>query len=336
MKLKPIRDQVVVIVGATSGIGRETALQFAQKGAQVVVSGRSPQALEVLSAEIRRRGGEVLAVQADVTDPNQMAHLANRAVETFGRIDTWVHAAAVSMYAGFEDTKPEEFRRIIEVNLLGQAYGAMAALPHLKREGRGALIHISSVEARRSLPLQSAYAASKHGMVGFLDSLRMELQQAGLPIAVVNVMPASINTPLFEKALTRLGVKPRPIQPVYAPDEVARSIVYAAEHPARDIFVGGAGKALSMMQRMSPEASDAFLAKLGFEGQKTEYPKSESAPNNLYEHLSGFDTVKGSFTHQEKKASLFTRLRTNPVAGLAVLAAGLAAGVLFTMRSMSE
>jgi len=215
MQLKPINQQVVALVGASSGIGRNAALQFASRGAKVVVAARSQPGLESLVEQIRGLGGEATAVVADVTVFDQVKAIADKAVEVYGRLDTWVHNAAVELYAAFEVTTPEEFKRIVDVNLMGQVHGAMAALPYLKREGRGALIHVSSIEARRSLPLQSAYAAAKHGIDGFLEALRVELMHEKLSISVTNVMPASINTPLFNKARTKLGVKPMGVPPLY-------------------------------------------------------------------------------------------------------------------------
>jgi NAD(P)-dependent dehydrogenase (short-subunit alcohol dehydrogenase family) len=167
MQLKPIEEQVVVLMGASSGIGRETALRFARKGAKVMVSARGEEGLDSLVEEIRAEGGEATAVVADTSDFGQVEAVADRAVEQYGRLDTWVHLAAVGLFATFEQTTPEEFERVVDVNLMGQVYGAMAALPHLKREGRGASIHISSVEAKRSFPFHSAYGASKHGIDGF-------------------------------------------------------------------------------------------------------------------------------------------------------------------------
>lgn len=256
MQLKPISQQVVVVVGASSGIGRETALKFAQKGAKLVVNARSQQGLDSLVEEIQNFTGEAVAIVADVTDFNQVKAIADKAVEQYGRIDTWVHNAAVELYASFEQTTPEEFKRLIDVNFMGQVYGAMVALPHLKREGRGALIHVSSVEAKRSLPLQSAYASAKHGIDGFLESLRVELQHEKLQISVTNVMPASINTPLFNKARTKLGVKPQGVPPIYQPSLVADAILKVAEHPKRDVVVGGAGKIILLAQRISPSLVD--------------------------------------------------------------------------------
>ncbi|HYQ84504.1 MAG TPA: SDR family oxidoreductase [Rubrobacter sp.] len=200
MQLKRVGDQVVVLMGASSGIGRETALRFARKGAKVVVSARGEEGLDSLVEEIRREDGEAIAVPADTSEFDRVKAVADRAVQEYGRLDTWVHLAAVGLFATFEETTPEEFGRIIDVNLMGQVYGAMAALPHIKREGGGALIHVSSMGAKRSIPLQSAYCASKHGIDGFLESLRVELQHEKLPISVTQVMPATINTPLFDKA----------------------------------------------------------------------------------------------------------------------------------------
>jgi len=304
MQLKPINQQVVAIVGASSGIGRETALQFAKRGAKLVVSARSEQGLESLVEEIRHDGGEATAVVADVSVFDQVKAIADKTVEQYGRIDTWVHNAAVELYAAFEQTTPEEFKRLIDVNLMGQVYGAMAALPHLKREGRGALIHVSSIEARRSLPLQSAYAAAKHGIDGFLESLRVELQHEKLPISVTNVMPASINTPLFSKARTKLGVKPQGIPPIYQPHLVAEAIVKVAEHPKRDVVVGDAGKMILLAQRISPSLVDAYMVRTAFKGQRTNEPKSADAPDNLFEPLPGYNSIEGDFSDQARSQSL--------------------------------
>jgi len=174
MQLKPVDQQVVVIVGASSGIGRETALRFAERGAKVVVTARGEPGLFSLVDAIRSAGGEAFAVPADVTEFEQIKAVADRAVEAYGRIDTWVHLASVGMWATFEQTTPEEFRRIVDVNLTGQAYGAMVALPHMRRAGQGALIHISSVEAVLPLPLQSAYSAAKHGVLSYAWNWRMK------------------------------------------------------------------------------------------------------------------------------------------------------------------
>lgn len=320
MQLKPINQQVVVVVGASSGIGRETALQFARRGASLVVSARSEPGLESLVDEIRRSGGEAIAVPADVTVFDQVKAIADKAIQMYGRLDTWVHCAAVNLYATFEQTTKEEFKRVIDVNLMGQVHGAMAALPHIKREGRGALIHVSSVEAKRSFPFHSAYGASKHAIDGFLEALRVELMHEGVPISVTNVMPASINTPLFNKSRTKLGVKPQGLPPFYPPQAVADAILYVAEHPTRDIVVGGAGQVMLFAQRLSPQLMDAFMLQTGFKLQKTSEPKSEDAPDNLFEPISGYDRVEGDFSDQSRAHSYSTWLETHPQAKWSAIA----------------
>jgi NAD(P)-dependent dehydrogenase (short-subunit alcohol dehydrogenase family) len=330
MQLKPISQQVVAIVGASSGIGRETALQFAKKGAKVVVAARSQSGLESLVSEIKLFGGESVAIVADVSEFDQVKAIADKAVEVYGRLDTWVHAAATSIIAPFDQITPEEFKRVIDVNLTGQAYGAMAALPHLKKEGRGALIHISSVEARRSIPLQSAYSASKHGVEGMLDSLRVELQHEGLPISVTNILPSVINTPFYNKVRTKLGVKPTGVPPYYQPSIVAEAILYVAEHPTRDFIVGDVGRVLDVMQRISPVLVDNLLLLIGFAGQRTNEQKSEDAPNNVFEPIAGYDTVEGDFGNLA--IPTFTDwLDMNPPIkwGAVALAAALGLGALF-------
>jgi NAD(P)-dependent dehydrogenase (short-subunit alcohol dehydrogenase family) len=333
VKLKPLGEQVVVLMGASSGIGRESALRFARKGARVVVSARGEEGLDSLVEEIRGEGGEVIAVPADTSEFDQMKALADRAVREYGRLDSWVHLAAVGLFATFEQTTPEEFARVIDVNLMGQVYGAMAALPHIKREGRGALIHISSVEAKRSFPFHSAYGASKHGIDGFLEALRVELKHEGWPISVTQVMPGTINTPFFDKGRTKLGVKAVGIPPIYEPETVANVILYAAENPARDLVSGGAAQALILNQRLSPRILDAvFATRAGFRPQKTAEPRSEEDPDNLYAPIRGHDTAKNGFRALSR--SLYNWLEMHPVVRRGV-AAGTVLSFMAAMRRRS-
>lgn len=313
MQRKPVSEQVIVVMGASSGIGRETTLRFAKKGAKLVVSSRNQNDLNSLVAEIEREGGKAVAIAADVADSEQVKKVADKAVTEYGRLDTWVHVAATSIYASFEDTKPDEFKRVIEVNLLGQVYGAQAALPYLRQTDNGGLIHVSSIEGKVPLPFQSAYASAKHGIIGFLDVLRLELKKEGVPISVTNVMPASINTPLFNQVITRLGVKPMPVPPIYEPGVVADVILYAAEHPARDMVAGGAGKVLILMKRLSPSLLDAFLLRTAFKGQKTKEAKTDTAPNNLYQPLSGFGRVQGDFSQKAKNSGISNWFEKHPL-----------------------
>jgi NAD(P)-dependent dehydrogenase (short-subunit alcohol dehydrogenase family) len=334
VKLKPVGEQVVALMGASSGIGRETALRFARKGARVVVSARSEEGLDSLVEKIRAEGGDASYVVAEVTDFDQVKAVADRAVEEYGRLDTWVHLAAVGLFATFEQTTPEEFERVIDVNLMGQVYGAMAALPHIKREGRGTLIHISSMGAKRSIPLQSAYCASKHGIDGFLEALRVELKHEGWPISVTQVMPATINTPFFDKARTKLGVKPVAPPPIYGPNIVADAILHAAENWARDLVIGGAARAVISTQTVSPRLLDAVLKRVGFEVHYTDEPKPADAPDNLFGPIEGHNTSEGSFGDRAHPKSLYNWLVMHPVVRRGA-AAGMALGLLAALRVRS-
>jgi hypothetical protein len=180
------------------------------------------------------------------------------------------------------------------------------------QENGGALIHVSSVESRRAIPLHAPYTASKFGIRGFTQALRMEVEHAGLPVSVTNVMPSSINTPFFDKALTRLGVTPRPVAPVYEPKVVVNVIMYAAEHPVKEIYAGGSGTMLGLIERISPRLGDKLLRPMAVTGQMTDNPKTDMAPTNLFQPIEGYDQVKGSFSSEAKPFSAYTWLQTHP------------------------
>jgi len=295
VSLKPLADQVVVVVGASSGIGRQTTHRLAERGARLVLVARDLAGLEALATEARSGGAaDAIAVAADVSLPDSMTHVADQAVERFGRVDTWAHIAGIDVWAPFERTEPEEFRRVIEVNLLGPAHGAMAALPRLRAAGGGAFIVVSSVDADVPLPYQTAYVASKHGVKGFVRSLRLELEGEGAPIAVTQVQPAAIDTPLFRVARTRMGVEPKPPSPVYDPDVVAELIVHAAEHPSRDLYAGGGGWAMALASRMAPQVTDRILARIGKPMQRSSTPKAATDPANLHGPIPT-DAVRGGY-----------------------------------------
>jgi NAD(P)-dependent dehydrogenase (short-subunit alcohol dehydrogenase family) len=333
MQLKPIEEQVVVIMGASSGIGRGAALAFARRGAKVVVAARSAPGLDSLVMEIQRTGGEATAVKADAARFDDVRHVADTAVQTYGRLDTWVHVAGVALYATFEETNPEEFRQVIDINLNGQAYGAMAALPHLRQSGGGALIHISSVEGLRAMPYQAAYAASKHGIIGFLEALRVELQREGAPISVTNILPAAINTPFFNKARTKIGVKPQGIPPIYPPETVISAILYAAENPTRHLFAGGAGRALGIGQAIAPALMDMLIRRVAFRGQRTDEPKSANDPNNLFSPIEGYNRVTGDFTAQTISS---TPRDNGQISGTMALLGGVAVGAMLALGRQSR
>lgn len=332
IRLRRIADQSVLVFGASSGIGRLAAIEFARRGARVMAAARGEAGLRSLADEIAQAGGHCEWLVADAADFAQVQAVADAAVRHFGRLDTWVHVAGVYMVAPFEQTGPEEFRRVVEVNLLGQIWGAKAALPALRAAGGGTLIHISSAEAVRAAPLHAAYAASKHGIPGFLDALRLELQHEGAPISVTNIMPGGINTPLFDQALTRTGVKPFPPPPIYAPQAAVDAILFAAAHPVRELVVGGAGKFLISGQRFAPRAMDWLLRRSSaFRIQRTQEPKPPEAPSNLWQPIESVQSVEGPFRRWTFPHSAYTWLATHPAVKRTLLAAaglGIAARML--------
>jgi NAD(P)-dependent dehydrogenase (short-subunit alcohol dehydrogenase family) len=333
IRLKPIEQQVVVVMGASSGIGRETALRFARRGARVVLAARGESALRSLKDEIRAEGGEATVAIADVTAFEQMRAVVDITVERYGRLDTWAHVAGVGMWATLEASDPEEWRRVVDVNLTGVAFAAKAALPHLKQSG-GALIVVTSGEARIAVPLQSAYGASKHGADALIKSLRIELQHERAPVSVTQVMPSGTNTPIFNHARTCIGVKPQPLPPLYAPGLVADAILYAAEHPTKEIVVGGAGKLFMLLQGLSPALVDSVMLSVGFPLQRTQEPKAPDAPSNLFEPRNEDHRVFGDFSVKTRCTSLYTWMERHPpllrAAKLAAL--GSAAYLLFRQR----
>ncbi|MEX2535613.1 MAG: SDR family oxidoreductase [Trueperaceae bacterium] len=325
--LKPVREQVVVITGASSGIGRETALHFGERGATIVPIARSRDALDSLEQEIERIGGRAHAIVADVSEWEQVKRAADETAERFGHIDTWVNNAAISLYATVADATVEEIRRMIDVILMGQIHGMKAALPHLERQGRGAIINVASALAKRSVPLQAAYCAAKHGIKGFTESLRMELEHENSAISITLVLPSSINTPLFEHARSKMGVMPQPLPPVYEPRVVAEAIVFAAEHPRREITVGGAGKALTVLERISPKLADAYMLWGGsaFKQQKTS--QADDGRDNLFEPMQGTGRTTGQFGRKSKSVSSYTRTLEQHPKRKRLLVLGAAAGV---------
>ena len=329
MQLKPINEQVVVIVGASSGIGREIALQFAARGAKVVVAARGEPGLVSLVDAITSTGGTATHVVCDVTRDDEVAAVADAAVREYGRIDTWVNAAAVSVYAKFEETSPEEFRRVVDVTFMGQVNGARAALPHLRREGRGALISISSVEGRVGMPLHTSYSAAKHATEGFLDALRRELLHDGVPISVTSIKPTTINTPFFDNARTKMGVKPQGPPPRYQPSVVADCALYAAETPIRELYAGGGARMMELGQTLAPSLMDRVVSRVAFKAQQTNEPKPLGAPDNLFEPRTDETRVQGDFSTTSRTTSVYTWLETHR--GARTL---LAAGVLGTAAMM--
>lgn len=280
---RKLEEQVVVITGASSGIGRTAARMFVERGARVVACGRNEEALASLEREVQTARGELVAVRADVSEREQVEMLARAAVERYQRIDTWVNNAGVSMYATFEKLTDSEMRRIMDVNFMGTVYGMQTALPIMREQGAGTIINIASIAGKRAIPLQSVYSASKYAIVGLSEAVRTELASEGLDINICAICPPSINTPFFENARTKEGRAPKPLPPVYEPEDVADAILMCAERPQREVLIGGAGKAFAFLNVFAPSLSDWYLGKTGIEGQLLNAPKSEDATDNLFD-----------------------------------------------------
>ena len=304
-------------------------MEFARHGATVVAAARNQEALETLAAEIHRIGGEALPVVTDVSDFAQVSALASRTADRFGHIDTWVNNAAVSTYGTVEQMDAEELHRVIDVNLMGQIYGMKAALPFLRTSG-GTIINVSSALAERSIPLQAAYCAAKAGIVAFGEALRVELEADGSPVHIVDVLPSSINTPLFTHARSKLGVKPKPVGRVYEPSVVAEAIVAAAHHPVRQVHAGFAGRLLDVAQRVSPSLLDRYLSSGpgdAIAGQRTDMP--DEATDNLFTASTGPGATTGEFGERSKSTSVYTRvLAPHPNVGRVAIATGVAAAAI--------
>jgi short-subunit dehydrogenase len=305
--MKPISDQTIVITGASSGIGRETAARAGARGARVVLAARNAEALAHAAQEVVAGGGQAEVVPCDVAEWDQLQALGRRAEERFGGVDTWVNNAAVTEYAKVRDMTAEEMERIVRVNLLGQMLGARVALEVLERRGGGTIVHVSSALGRQAVPLQSAYVATKFGIVGFAESLRQELREEGSPVEVTTVLPPSVNTPFFLHARSKLGVLPRPVPPVYDPGVVADAILTAAEHPQREVVVGAAGKQIEAFGRFAPGVAERLLGSraLGHEQQRTDEP--DDGRDNLFEP-SYADAARGPFGRFALTVSPYTKL----------------------------
>jgi short-subunit dehydrogenase len=270
-KLKKLEDQVIVITGASSGIGLTAAEMAADAGARVVLSSRNEDDLRHAVERIRTRGGRAISVVADVADPEAVEEIGRRTVHEFGGFDTWVNNAGLGLYGRSEDIPLADKRRLFDINFWGVVHGCRTAVPHLKREG-GALINIGSIVSDRATPLLGIYSASKQAVKGYTDALRMELEEEGARVSVTLVKPSATNTPFIEHAGNYMEAEPEFPPPVYAPEVVARAILRCAEKPTREITVGGAGRMMTAMGTVAPRLTDLYMESTMFDQQKRDEP----------------------------------------------------------------
>jgi NAD(P)-dependent dehydrogenase (short-subunit alcohol dehydrogenase family) len=309
MRARDLSGRVVVVTGATGGVGRATTRQFARQGAKLALVARGEDGLEAALAEVRDLGCEAIAVPTDVADPDQVEHAAAEAEERLGPIAVWVNDAFSSVFARFEDITAQEYRRITEVSYLGYVYGTMAALRRMRSRDEGAIVHVGSALAYRGIPLQSAYCGAKHAIQGFHESLRCELLAEGSRVRVTMVQLPAVNTPQFSWVLSRLPRRPQPVPPIYQPEVAARAVVYAAQHPSRrEYWVGGSTAATLIANAVAPGLLDRYLARTGVQSQQTDQRQPADAPANLWrpaDSAEGHDYgAHGRFDSQAKSTSV--------------------------------
>lgn len=322
MKLKPLSEQTIVITGGSSGIGLATARMAAERGANVVIIARSEEGLEAAAERIRKDGGRCDTISADVGNREDVRAAVEEVIARHGGFDTWVSNAGVGVYAKLEELSDEDHRRLFDTNYWGVVYCATEALPHLKQRG-GALITTGSISSQMPAPVLSSYTASKYAVKGYIDLLRLELIHEKAPVSVTLIQPSGINTPFGDHALNEMDSASKVPPPIYSPDIVAEAICRAAEHPTRDMIVGGTGRAMTLFATLFPNLSDQVFARAFFKTalDKDKPPQAQDG---------GFDTGGGEgeiYGDQNmRRTSLYTTVRSHPLASLAGVA--LAAGTV--------
>jgi NAD(P)-dependent dehydrogenase (short-subunit alcohol dehydrogenase family) len=321
MAKKPIASQVVVVTGASAGLGRAIARAAAARGASVVAVSRGGDGLDATVAEL---GPRAHGVQADVASLDDCHRIVEEAIDRFGRIDAFCANAMVTVYQEARDLKPDELRRVLDVNFLGAVNCYWAALPRLV-ETRGTFSHVNSALAYRGIPLQAAYCSSKAAARTFFESARVEHEKHGIPVDVTLVLPGAINTPQFDMGRQYIGYQPQPVPPIYEPEVYADAVLHTWEHPIRELPITWGAQKLLWGQKLSPRAADLVLRRNGWKGQHTDEPKPVGSPDNLFEPLPGDKGARGRFSARSRDSSIWTSLRLRRwLVGSAVVGVGLA------------
>jgi NAD(P)-dependent dehydrogenase (short-subunit alcohol dehydrogenase family) len=280
--------RVVVVTGASGGIGRATAIAFGARGDKVALLARGDVGLEAAAEEVRRAGGTAVVVPTDTSDAGQVDAAAEQVEAELGQIDVWVNDAFSSVFAPFDQISADEFRRVTEVSYLGYVYGTMSALRRMKARDRGVIVQVGSALAYRGIPLQTAYCGAKHAIQGFNESLRCELLHEKSNVHVTMVQMPAVNTPQFSWVLSRLPRHPRPVPPIYQPEVAARAVLHAVEHPRRrEYWVGGTTAATLVGNAIAPGLLDRYLGRTGFDAQQTTEPREPDAQENLWKPADG-------------------------------------------------
>jgi short-subunit dehydrogenase len=328
------RDRVVVVTGASAGVGRAVVNEFARQGAHIGLIARGRDRLDAAKREVEEAGGKALVLPADVADAKQVDEAAERVEQELGPIDVWVNVAMTTIFAPFLEITPDEFKRATEVTYLGQVYGTMAALKRMHARNRGVIVQVGSALAYRSIPLQSPYCGAKHAIIGFTDSIRSELIHDKSNVHITAVMLPAMNTPQFSWCRTRLPRHPQPVPPIFQPEVAARAIVWAASHKRREVYVGWPTVEAIYAQEISPSFADRYLAKHAYDAQQTPEPVSPDRPDNLFEPAPGEYSAHGIFDKRAKSYSAQSLLNLDLInltahRGLIASAAMILAGLAF-------
>lgn len=319
VRQKPVEEQVVVITGASSGIGLATAHLFASRGAKgLVLAARNEEALRKVADELSKGGTRAVAVPADVSKREDLERIAKTAIDTFGGFDTWVNDAAVTLYGSSDKIPIEDQRQLFEVNYWGVVNGSLIAAEHLRNRG-GTIINLGSVLSERTMMLQTQYSASKHAVKAFTDGLRMELEAQGAPILMTLIKPSAIDTPYAEHARNYLDKETSVPPPTYDPHLVAKAIVFAAEHQRRELTIGFGGWVIGAMGKLAPRLTDKAMEWSGYSMQTTDHPERPQMRDNLYRSREDGD-MYSSLPGEPRKTSLLLEAQLHPVATAAVLA----------------
>jgi NAD(P)-dependent dehydrogenase (short-subunit alcohol dehydrogenase family) len=296
--------EVVVITGASAGVGRATARAFGKRGAKVGLIARGREGLEAAKREIEADGGEALVLPLDVSDENAVEQAAGEVERVFGPIDIWINNAMVSVFSPIMEMTAEDYRRVTDVTYLAYIWGTLAALRRMKPRDRGAIVQVGSALAYRGIPLQSAYCAAKHAVQGFHDSLLTELIHDGSNVRVVMVQMPALNTPQFRWVKSRLPRKAQPVPPIFQPEVAADAIVWAAYSGRREVNVGWPATKAIIGNNFAPGFADHFLARHGYEAQMIDEPEEPGRPDNLWSPLPGDAGAHGVFDHRSLNVSI--------------------------------
>lgn len=292
------RSEVVVITGASAGVGRATARAFAKQGARIGLLARGKERLEAARSEVESLGGKALVVPTDVADAEQVEQAATAVEAEFGPIDVWVNNAMATVFSPLSEITPEEFKRVTEVTYLGQVHGTLVALKRMRPRDRGSIVQVGSALAYRAIPLQAAYCGAKHAVEGFTESLRSELLHEGSRVRISIVQMPALNTPQFDWCKTRLPGRPRPVAPIFQPEVAAQAIVYAAHHRRPELYVGLSSLVTVMANKFIPKLLDRYLARSAWRGQQAKEPVDPNRPDNLWQPVTSDVGARGRFSHE--------------------------------------